>query len=77
VLDLSKVEFIDSSAVGMLVFCWSAMEKAGGAMVIAGAAGYVKQVLESVHLNRTIRMYSDLGSACKAMAESTAPPATA
>jgi anti-sigma B factor antagonist len=73
VLELSKVEFLDSSAVGMLMVCWSAMQKAGGTMVIAGAGGYVKQVLESVCLHRTIRMYADLASACKSMEEPAAP----
>ena len=77
VLDLAKVDYVDSSGVGMMMVCWSAMEKSGGKMVIAGAAGHVKRVLESVCLDRTIRMFSDLASACEAMGETAAPPATA
>jgi anti-anti-sigma factor len=77
VLDLGKVDLIDSSAVGMLVVCSSAMEQAGGNLVIAGAAGYVKRVLELVHVDRTIPMYSDLPAACKAMTAPTGPPAAA
>jgi anti-sigma B factor antagonist len=77
VLDFSKVEFLDSSGVGVLVVCSSVMEKAGGKMAIAGAAGYVKQALEMVHLDRVIPMHSDLASACKFLGESSAPPASA
>jgi len=76
VLDLGKVDFVDSSGVGMMMVCWSNMEKVGGTMVIAGAAGHVKHVLESVCLNRTIRMYDDVPSACQGIAAPAAPPAS-
>ncbi len=71
VLDLNKVDFLDSSGVGLLVVCSSAMEKAGGKMAIAGATGVVKQVLGIVHLERVIGMYSDLASACEAIGQSS------
>lgn len=73
VLDLSKVDFIDSSGVGMLMVCWSSMNKAGGKLVIAGAAGYAKEVLEMVHLGRHVGMYPNLAEACQAMSEPAAP----
>jgi len=72
VLDFSKVDFLDSSGVGVLVVCSSVMEKAGGKMVIAGAAGYVKEALQMVHLDRVIPLHSDLAAACKSL-ESGAP----
>ncbi|MGO9273574.1 MAG: STAS domain-containing protein [Terriglobia bacterium] len=67
VLDLGKVDFVDSSGVGMLVVVASAMEQVGGRMVIAGAAGTLKRILEIVHLERTVRMYPDAASACAAL----------
>lgn len=67
VLDLSKVDFVDSSGVGMLVVTASAMEQAGGRMVIAGAAGTLKRILEIVHLERTVQMYPGAASACGAL----------
>jgi anti-sigma B factor antagonist len=70
VLDLGKVDFLDSSAIGLLVVCSSAMERAGGKMAIVGAKGVVKQVLGIVHLERVIGMYPDLTSACESMAQS-------
>jgi anti-sigma B factor antagonist len=69
VLELSKLTFLDSSGVGMLVVCSGVMERAGGRLVIAGAGGKVKEVLELTHLDRVTGMYSDLASACAAFAE--------
>jgi anti-sigma B factor antagonist len=69
VLDLANVNFLDSSGVGLLVVCSSAMERAGGRMVLVGAAGPVKQVLGTVHLDRVIGMFPDLTCACEAMTD--------
>ncbi|HKS97679.1 MAG TPA: STAS domain-containing protein [Terriglobia bacterium] len=77
VLDFSKVEFLDSSGVGVLVVCSSVMEKAGGRMVIAGATGYVKEALQMVHLDRVIPLHADLAAACESLGASSAPPASA
>lgn len=77
VLDFSKVEFLDSSGVGVLVVCSSVMEKAGGRMVIAGATGYVKEALQMVHLDRVIPLHADLAAACESLGAASAPPASA
>jgi anti-sigma B factor antagonist len=74
VLDLGKLTFLDSSGVGMLAVCSGLMDRAGGRMVIAGAGGKVKEVLEMVHLDRVTGMYSDLASACAAFAGPPASP---
>ncbi len=76
VLELSKLDFMDSAGVGALVLCSSAMKKTGGKMVLAGAAGKVKQVLELTSLDRIIEMYSDLSSACEALSGTVPRPAT-
>ena len=55
--------------MGMLVACSGVMERAGGRLVIAGAGGKVKEVLELTHLDRVTGMRSDLASACAAFAE--------
>ena len=74
-LELSRLTFLDSSGVGMLVVCSGVMERAGGRLVIVGAGGKVKEVLLLTHLDRVMRMYSDLDSACAALAEPPAPSA--
>ena len=76
VLDLSKVEHLDSSGVGMLAVCAGAMGKAGGRIMIAGAHGGVEEVLLIAHLDRIIGIYPDLAAACTALAGPPTPPAT-
>jgi anti-sigma B factor antagonist len=72
VLDLSKLNFMDSSGLGLLMLCASTIEHEGGKMVIAGAADKVKRVLEMTHVDRVLGMYSDLTSACGALAGASA-----
>jgi anti-anti-sigma factor len=75
VLDVSKVDFLDSSGVGMLAVCSGAMKEAAGTMVIAGASGIVKKVLETAGLPRVMGMYPDLASACAALGVPHSEPA--
>jgi anti-sigma B factor antagonist len=74
VLDLTNLSFLDSAGVGMLVVCSSAMEQAGGKLVVAGAGGKVKQVLEITHISKVIAIYPDVASACSGLANHTIPP---
>ncbi len=69
VLDLGRVDFIDSSGIGVLAVCSGMMKQAGGRMAVTRAAGIVKQALEAVSLDRVIGIYPDLASACAAMSE--------
>ncbi len=65
VIDLTTLNFIDSSGIGLLVSCGGLMEKSGGRMRIAGAHGVVAKALEMVHLNRITPLDADLESACR------------
>ena len=73
VLDFSGLNFMDSAGVGVLAMLFGLMEREGGKLAVAGAAGHVKQTLEMTHLNRIVGMYSDVESAHSALAEF--PPA--
>ena len=77
VLDLGRVDFIDSSGIGVLAVCSGVMKQAGGRMAVTGAAGIVRQALEAVSLDRVIGIYPDLAAACAALSEpySKPPPA--
>ena len=68
VLDLTKLTFLDSAGVGVLAVCSGAMTKAGGRLLIAGASGRVKEVLQLTRLDQVIGMVSDVASACSAFA---------
>lgn len=63
ILDLGKLNFIDSAGIGLLLSCSGLIEQKGGRMLISGAQGNVAHTLEIVHLDRVIPSYPDVGSA--------------
>ncbi len=65
VIDLAGLNTVDSSGIGMLVSCFAHMEQQGGYLRVAGAAGSVSKVFETVHLDRIVPMNADLESACR------------
>jgi anti-anti-sigma factor len=65
VIDLAKLDYIDSSGLGMLIFCGGRMEASGGRMRVAGAAGGVARVFEIAHASRVLQFDPDLESACR------------
>jgi len=68
VLDFSGLTFVDSAGIGVLAMWFGLMEREGGRVAVAGAAGHVKQTLELTHLNRLVGMYPDVESAHSALA---------
>ena len=65
VIDVSRLDYIDSAGIGMLVACNGQMERAGGKMRVAGAQGGVARVFEVVHLDRITTLDADVDSACR------------
>ena len=61
--DLSNVNFLDSSGIGILVMCQ--LKKAGGELRIAGAQGMVRQIIEMTNVNRLVELYSTATKASK------------
>jgi anti-anti-sigma factor len=45
IFDLSKVEFIDSAGLGMLLLAKDEMDSVGASILLRGAAGQVKKML--------------------------------
>jgi len=76
VLDLAKLEFMDSSGVGMLVMCAGAMDQAGGQIRLAGANPRVTQVFEIVHLGRVVPILADAAAACGTFTDAGTATAT-
>jgi anti-sigma B factor antagonist len=73
VIDLTRLEHLDSSGLGMLISCSGRMDKSGGRMRVAGARPVVAQIFEIAHAGRILRFDADLESAChKLSAESAA-----
>jgi anti-sigma B factor antagonist len=75
VLDLAGLDYIDSSGLGMLIFCGGRMEQAGGRMRVSGAKSTVARVFEIAHADRVLQFDSDRGTACSNLADRNAAEA--
>jgi len=65
VFDLSRMDSIDSTGVGILVMCEGKARKAGGEIRIAGPVGLVKDTLIMTHVDRLVRVFPDVTEATK------------
>jgi anti-sigma B factor antagonist len=65
VIDLTQVDYIDSSGLGMLIFCGGRAQQSGGRMRIVGANGAVARVFEIAQANRVLQFDADVASACR------------
>jgi anti-sigma B factor antagonist len=67
IVDLSQVNYIDSSGIGMLVACAGHMEQASGRLRIAGAQGTVAIALGVVHMERIAALEETVEAAVAAL----------
>jgi anti-sigma B factor antagonist len=67
VLDVSDVDFIDSSALGAIVANFKALQGKGD-LVIAGARAPVMTLFRVTRIDKVIRMFSTAGDALAAVA---------
>ena len=63
IFDLTNVNFLDSSGIGILVMCHAKLKKAGGALRVAGAQGMVRQIIEMTNVNKLVELYSTASEA--------------
>lgn len=63
VFDLSKLEAIDSTGVGIIVVCHARLQKAGGSLRIAGAQGIVLETLHMTHVDRLVQLFPSADAA--------------
>ncbi len=66
VLDLSAVEFLDSSGLGILLSCLRQLTSSGGQMKLTGVSKPVRAILELVRFHRIIDIYNDRDEALRA-----------
>jgi anti-sigma B factor antagonist len=64
VIDLARVDHIDSSGLGMLIFCGGRMEQSGGRMRVSGANDSVTRVFVISNAGRVLQFDADLATAC-------------
>ena len=72
VVDVTKLEYIDSAGIGMLVGCNGQMDRAGGKMRVAGAQGAVAKAFGVVHMDRITSLDPDVDTAVANLTEDSA-----
>ena len=55
-VDLSEVDYIDSSAIGALLVLLDKSKRAGKTVLLNGASGVVRQTLENMSIGQVIPM---------------------
>ena len=65
VIDVTRLDYIDSAGIGMMVGCNGQMDRAGGKMRVAGAQGTVAKSFEVVHMNRIAPLDADVNAALR------------
>lgn len=63
VFELSKLDGIDSTGVGIIVVCHAKLQKIGGSLRIAGPTGIVLDTLLMTHVDRLVPIFSTVEEA--------------
>lgn len=71
VFDLSQVDYIDSTGIGAVAYCFGKISQQGGHAAIAGANGLVKEVFRLTRLDNVISFYPDVATACEGLTTTT------
>ncbi len=70
VLDLSKVNWIDSTGLGELIASLSSLKKHDGIMVLSNIQAPVQSLLKMTNLNQIFDIHEDVEDAVKALESS-------
>ena len=68
ILDMTAVEYIDSAALGMLVFVTGEMGRQGGKTVLAGLNQRVSDVITLAHVDQILTLAPDVDAAARMLA---------
>jgi anti-sigma B factor antagonist len=66
VVDLSKVPYVDSSGLAVLIGAMQSLEHQGGIFMLAGAQDAVQTILESARLDRYFHLFPHVDAALAA-----------
>ncbi|HVW83962.1 MAG TPA: STAS domain-containing protein [Bryobacteraceae bacterium] len=67
VIDLSKVDYIDSTGIGRIAYCFGKITQAGAQARVSGAQGLVMDLFRITRLDSVIQFYPDAASACESL----------
>jgi len=62
IVDLSNVEFIDSSGIGVLVFLFKRLREKNIELIFVGLTGQPKRLVEMLRIDKTIKSFTNLTS---------------
>jgi anti-sigma B factor antagonist len=66
VVDLSRVPYVDSSGLAVLIGAMQSLELDGGVFLLAGAQETVQAILESARLDKYFRLFPNVEAALAA-----------
>ena len=66
VVDLSRVPYVDSSGLAVLIGAMQSLEHEGGLFMLAGPQAAVRLILESARLDQYFHLFPDVDAALSA-----------
>ena len=63
ILDITGLEYVDSSGIGMLVSCLTNAKKAGGELKLVGANPRIKRIFSMTGVDTIMSMYGTMDEA--------------
>ncbi len=67
ILDISRVDHLDSTGIGILAFCYGTVNRNGGELRIAGATGKVLHLLQITRLDGVLPLCASIEAACASL----------
>ena len=67
-MDLQELEFLDSTGLGVIVFCLRFSQENGGLLKLANLSTKVSMIFEITRAYRVFDIFDDLGTAVKSFA---------
>jgi anti-sigma B factor antagonist len=65
ILDLSRVDYIDSMGLGAVAYGYAKVMRAGGGMRVAGAGGRVRELMKTTRLDAVLSFYPTVAAAAQ------------
>jgi anti-sigma B factor antagonist len=73
VIDLAMVDYIDSTGIGIIAYCFGKISQAGATCRVAGARGLVMDLFKITRLDSVIQFHPDVSSACASLCQDASP----
>jgi len=67
ILDISHVDHMDSTGIGILAYCYGTVNRSGGNLRISGATGKVLHLLQITRLDGVLPLCNSVEAACASL----------